>query len=544
MARPLSNVVVVEARYTQQRIPRYRGNPLIEALPPALDDEALADSLLGLPDFSPEQREWPTYERLQMVSGLSSFLVPLPRHLQLARALDSFIRSGYAGRRPASAEHVRVYQSLYEAQQAGRAFNSEMMPPTQEQLSSRVVGMSGTGKTTAIRRIFARYPQVIHHKDFDIFQVPYLHIEAPADGISVKGLATAILRKIDQLIPDGNYYDVYAARRNSSGDLLLNHAARAMHHHYVGVLVVDEIQNLKNAGRSKQTLMAALVTASNELGVPVLFVGTHRATEVLGLDFSQGRRSAGHGFPTWHTLVASGNLEEPEEWEDFISVLWEYQWIRQPVALTQFLSNTLYACCQGVADIAIKLFACAQWRAMLDGTETFAAETLVSILDAELETVKPMLDAMRTGNIAVLSRYEDIPPTALSSLLDDTLNAYEGVRQRGASVRPGNTSFVPAVANVLVQAGIEEDRAVSAAQKVEAAGKAIGIAAGAEAALALTRPRRTTKSGKAKADEGLIDLAPDDYRNAFRRSRANGQSVFSHLQAMGAVCQLDAILQL
>ncbi|SIT49356.1 Transposition protein C [Paraburkholderia ribeironis] len=544
MDRRPSNVVVVEARYTQQRIPRYRGNPLIEALPPVLDDEALADSLLSLPDFSPEQREWPTYERLQMVSGLSSFLVPLARHLQLARALDSFIRSGYVSRRPASAEHVRIYQSLYEAQQAGRAFNSEMAPPTPEQLSSRVVGMSGTGKTSAIRRIFARYPQVIHHKDFDIFQVPYLHIEAPPDGISVKGLATSILRKIDHLVPDSNYYDVYAARKNSSGDLLLNHAARAMHHHFVGVLVVDEIHNLKNAGRSKQVLMAALVTASNELGVPILFVGTHRATEVLGLDFSLGRRSAGHGFPTWRTLVASGNLEEPGEWEDFITVLWEYQWIRQPVVLTQFLSNTLYACCQGVPDIAIKFLACAQWRAMLDGTETFAAETFVSILEAELEPVKPMLDAMRTGNIAVLERYEDIPPTHLESLLDDALNAYEGVRQRGASVRPGNTSFVPAVAGVLVQAGIDEDRALSAAEKVEAAGKVTGIAAGAEAALALTRPRRATKSGKAKADEPLVELAPDDYRNAFRRSRADGQTVFSHLQVMGAVCQLDKVLQL
>lgn len=31
----------VTAVYTEQRIPRFRNNPLIAALPPALDDEAL-----------------------------------------------------------------------------------------------------------------------------------------------------------------------------------------------------------------------------------------------------------------------------------------------------------------------------------------------------------------------------------------------------------------------------------------------------------------------------------------------------------------------
>lgn len=51
----------------------------------------------------------------------------------------------------------------------------------------------------------------------------------------------------------------------------MNHAARVMHSHCVGVLIVDEIQNLSHKGTSKATLMSAFVTASNQLGVPYLF---------------------------------------------------------------------------------------------------------------------------------------------------------------------------------------------------------------------------------------------------------------------------------
>jgi hypothetical protein len=540
----MNNSFVVEARYAQQRIPRYQGNPLIEALPPTVDDDVLADRLLVLPDFDPEQRSWPTYDRLQMVAGLSSFLAPMDRHVQLARAFDTLIRAGYVGRRPGSAGHHKIFQDLYAAQQAGRAFNTAYVPPTEEQLSSRLVGMSGTGKTTTIRRIFSWYPQVIHHRDYHIHQIPYLHIEAPHDGISTKGLAASILRKIDQLVPDTNYFDLHVNRRGTSGELLLNHAARAMHAHFVGVLVVDEIQNLKNAGTTKQTLMSALVTASNELGVPIVFVGTHKATEVLGLDFRQGRRSSGHGFPVWSTFSASNDLSNPGEWEDFVTVLWQFQWLKYPVALTQFLSDALYAACQGVPDIAIKLFACAQWRAMLDGSESFGAKTLISILSAELEPVRPMLDAMRTGNTQVLKQYHDIPPLYLTSLLDDTLAGYEGTRQLGASVRTGDDSFVPAVANVLKQAGIDNGRAVWAAKKVDEAGRVTGIAAGAEAALALTKPRPIAKASKKSAEEPRLNLAPDDYRRAILLAKADGKSVFSHLETMGAARPLDEVLHL
>ncbi len=537
----IANPYAVQARYTEQRIPAFRNNPLICALPPTPSDEELADELFDLPEFNVEQREWPVGDRLHMVAGLSTFLSPLERHLRLARAFDTLIREGYARRGIRTAEHIKVYQRLYEARQEGHAFRRDALRTTSSQLSAALIGWPGTGKTTAIRRIFARYPEAIEHPEHRITQIPYLHIECPHDGISVKGLTASIFRKLDQFVPDCNYTELYPPSR--SAETLLNDCARAMHNHYVGVLVVDEIHNLKNAGKTKTSLMAALVTASNELNVPIVFVGTNKAVRVLGADMSPARRSSAAGFPAWEALECSGNLDEPGEWEYFLLALWRYQWIKNPVPLDAFMSNFVFECTQGIPDIAIKFFACAQWRAMLDGSETFSMDTLSAIMSNELVRTKPMLDAIRDCDMDALNRYEDIAPLHFSSLLDDAMNAYEGVRQRGAGITTESAAFVPGVSSILVEAGIAEERAISMAQKVAEAGKAVGLVEGATEALKLAKPPAPARRKSQTKTEQLVELAPDDYRNAIRNTRENGCKVLDELVKMGAARPLAELIE-
>ncbi len=541
MNSSITNPYAVEACYTEQRIPQYRDKPLIAALPPIPSDDELAEELFDFPSFSVDQREWPASDRLCMVAELASFLCPLQRHIRLARAFDTLIRSGYARRGIRSTEHIQTYQRLYEAKQQGRAFKNDSVRALDVQLSSALIGIPGSGKTTAVRRIFARYPEAIHHPDYNITQIPYLHIECPHDGISVKGLALSILRKLNLLVPDANYIDLYKA--SSSAEVLLNHVARAMHNHYVGVLVVDEIQNLKNSGKTKASLMAALVTAANELGVPIVFVGTNRAEHVLGIDCSSARRSSAAGFPSWGALETSHNIDTPDEWEDFLAALWTFLWIRKPVPLDAEMSNHMYELSQGIPDVAIKLFACAQWRGILDGTESFGLETLDAVMADELRRLRPMLDAIRSGDMDALFQYEDITPLGMNSLLDAAQNAYEGARLRGAAIRADSPAFVPRVASVLVEAGIDDERAHSMAQKVADEGKAVGVVEGASAALRLAKPPRPVGRAQRKAERpASVELAPDDYRNAIRRASEAGTSNLEELISMAAARPLHELL--
>lgn len=291
----MQNTHAVTAHYSPQHIPQFAGNPLIEALPPSMTDDELIQAMTLLPNFAPEQREWEAHDRIMMIESLQNFMVPLRSHMELARALDSMLRAGYVGRAPRTPAHAEISQKIYANQVAGKAFSQSANTRT-PQISTALIGISGMGKTTAVTRWCAHLPRVIYHPEINVYQVPYLHVEMPSDGASVKGLAHGILQKMDELIPEAGYYDLYAARGRAGTDTLMRGVARVMHMHCVGVLICDEVQNLANAKKGGQTVMTELVSACNDLRVPILFIGTNKATRVLDVDFRQARRSSGHGI--------------------------------------------------------------------------------------------------------------------------------------------------------------------------------------------------------------------------------------------------------
>lgn len=534
----------VEAVYSPQRIQRFQGNPLIEALPPTASEEDLVRMLTQLPDFSPEQREWPTAERLNQVAGLADFCVPLARHVQLAFTLDSMLRQGYVGREPRTLAHTKVLQSIYENQKAGAAFVNK---PTHHStaFSTSLIGVSGMGKTRTLQRLEEQWPSVIYHPALHTWQIPVLHIETPHDGASVKGLAHSILRQVDKLIPDANYYETYALKSRASVETLLNHVARVLHLHSVGLLVFDEIQNLENAPKNKQSLMTLLVSASNELGVPVLFVGTNKARRVLSLDFRQARRSVGHGLAYWDRLRKNSS-DEPEEWSGFLGMLWKFQWLNKPVALNAHLSDLMYHHSQGIIDVAIKLFAACQWRAMLDGSEAITAQLIDDVAKKELALIMPMVEALRNNDLKALEAYDDIAPLNMEALLQSIQAKLAGKRVLGAAIRPGDSMFTTSVSNALAALGVDMERANAIADTVESDGVATNVLDAAKKAIdQLTPPKRVRANSKGSGSvPSLPPLEPADLRNASRRAEAARTTVFAQLLKMGAVCDLRAILAL
>ena len=73
------------AEYVPQRVPQFKGNPLIEALPKSVTDEELFEMLTVHPPFDVKQRQWETYERVHMLVELKNFMVPLSRHIECCR---------------------------------------------------------------------------------------------------------------------------------------------------------------------------------------------------------------------------------------------------------------------------------------------------------------------------------------------------------------------------------------------------------------------------------------------------------------------------
>ncbi|WP_085315009.1 AAA family ATPase [Derxia lacustris] len=506
----LSAFGAVEATYQTHHLPQYRGNPMVEALPATLSADELLEFLSVRPGFEPEQRQWATDDRLHMLGTLRSFVVPLQRHIELAQTLDSMLRSGYVGRMPRTPEYMRRCQSIYDGARSGASFSSSSL-----QLSALLMGIPGMGKTTVVKRWFSQFPDVIYHRATNTYQIPRLHIEMPSDGSSIKGLGHAILHAVDRLIPGAQYYETYAKGGRTGADALMRGVARVMNMHFVGFLVADEIQNLANAHKGKQTVMTELVSACNELGVPILFIGTNKAAKVFNQDFRQSRRSCGQGIRHWDRLSNEESTDGVNEWRNFLETLWSFQWTRQPVALDAQFDALMHHYSQGVIDIAIKLFASAQARAMRDGSERLSAELIHEVFETEFELMHPMVDALRRNESELLALYDDVAPISTAALAESV----------GRRTQVLSTAQVPTPHQQ-----------------------------GGTAAASATQHRSNKKtSGKRSADAAVRDATetvtsledrPEDYRQAIQSATDTSAQVYQRMRELGMARPLEALVDL
>jgi hypothetical protein len=538
---------IVAAQYAEQRLPQFKGNPLVEALPPSLTDQGLMDAITLMPGFHVEQRSWDASERLMMLETLQNFMMPMSRHTELCRALDSMLRAGYVGRAPRTAGHSEIFQSIYQKQLAGQTFAQTTNSRT-PQLSTALVGISGMGKTTTVHRWCAHLPKVIYHPDYNLYQIPVLHIEMPSDGSSIKGLAHGILQKVDELIPGANYYDMYAQRGRTGADTLMRGVARVMNLHLVGLLICDEVQNLANSRKGSQTLMTELVSACNDLKVPILFIGTNKAAQVLSTDFRQSRRSSGHGIAPWDRLCP-GTAAEPSEWDVFLDILWQFQWVQKPVELDALLSHHMFECSQGVIDIAIKLFAAAQARAILDGSETLTPDLLLDVYGKEFQLMHPMIEALRTDNYEILCQYDDIAPLNLQQHLENAKRKLGLMKSPLYSVKASSESFVSRLSGGLQAMGAGFEEAEAVATGIASANPDANLAQGfAKAVAAVTKPQPVKRQSKGKVVVELpadrFDARPNDYRRAIAHAQANKVSVLRQLKEFGMAPLYEDVLEI
>ncbi len=176
------------------------------------------------------------------------------------------------------------------------------------------------------------------------------------------------------------------------------------------MLVIDEMQNLVNARRSKDDLLNFLVKMDNIIGVPVVRVGTNEAYPILQGNFRNARRGTGEGGVLWDRMKQEDE-DEWEEWKFFVDGMWKYQWTADYTILTDEIYQALYYETQGIIDLVVKLFKMVQWRAIAEGEEEIITVDLIHEVAKEgLYLVKPMLEAIKSGDIEWMLKYKDIAP--------------------------------------------------------------------------------------------------------------------------------------
>ncbi|MFP3361281.1 ATP-binding protein, partial [Planococcus sp. SIMBA_143] len=72
---------------------------------------------------------------------------------------------------------------------------------------------------------------------------------------------------------------------------------------------------------------------------------------------------------------------------------------------------------QGITDIAVKLFALAQGRAIETGVESITRELIIQVAKEDLKLVQPMLKALKDGRPTELGQFGDIMPMDIEEYL-------------------------------------------------------------------------------------------------------------------------------
>jgi hypothetical protein len=418
------------AEYSEQTLPIYQGNPLIEALPPILTQEEFFELITDLPDYhNIDYNQFTPEERMHMVMTATEFFQPSSQHSHLEQHISRILRFGYRHRNPLENNFWDVVRSIKEQLQEKdeklkkgdlnatssklpkkrmRKRNQNTGNKRTKMLGFTVLGISGIGKTSSFESILSTLPQVIHHnhfngRNFTWTQIVFVKLDCPQDA-SLKGLCFNFFKTLDYILGGKtNYYEKYAKNGKATLNNLIIAIAHVAYIHSIGVLVIDEIQRLSAAksGGSEQ-MLNFFVQLINTVGMPIILIGTPKARSFVSSEFSQIRRSIS-GSPSWE------NMQEDGEWEMCVDSLWQYQYTVTKTALTPELSHRLYYESAGIADLAVKLYILAQTRTIrLGGEEKITEELIASVAHDSLVDAKEMLRALRNRDYAALESYEDV----------------------------------------------------------------------------------------------------------------------------------------
>ncbi|MCA9469972.1 MAG: ATP-binding protein [Nitrospira sp.] len=399
---PDSSELPTLAQYRTPEIPQYQGNPLIEALPPIFTKQEVANRLRILPGVSEEHRHLSPEIRGHLLQTIRTLFIPLSIHLDLEQRLSRMIRMGYEARNPLDPQQCGRIRSQLESLAPDRRISSN---PAGASLGFSLIGMSGVGKTTALNRLLALYPQLIDHRDYaqhpmTMRQLVWAKLECPFDG-SVKGLCLNFLQYVDDRL--GTMYGTNYRPHRRTVDDLLPIMARVASLHHLGILVIDEMQHLseaKSGGASR--MLNFFVQLINTIGLPVILVGTYKALPIVSGEFRQMRRACGQGDGLWPPMA------NDETWKYFLEALWTYQYVKQPCPLTDQFTTLFYEETQGITDLAVNLFILAQQRAISTGRERLTANVVRSVARDSFRLMAPVLTALRTRDYQALSHMEDV----------------------------------------------------------------------------------------------------------------------------------------
>lgn len=149
-----------------------------------------------------------------------------------------------------------------------------------------VVGRSGNGKSSIVERF--RHSHEVRVREDGGPIAPVLHMEMP-DTPDQGQFWSAVLWAL-----------LITHRETAPAKLLKKEAKSALQYAHVSVLVIDEFNNLINAGRKAGDLLASIKELSNALKISIVAFGTQAAINALNSEPQMKSRFQPAPLQRWH----------------------------------------------------------------------------------------------------------------------------------------------------------------------------------------------------------------------------------------------------
>lgn len=321
-------------------------------------EEELMSDLAIIPPYHESIRQKSKNDRLIELSTIYQIYIPSPMTVEIYSKLYlALLRSlQKKSQREAIKQRNENYRAIHQQSYQGILGGSD---------SFTIIGVSGIGKSSAINRSISLISKNnIIETDVPMMKIiPCLIVQCPFDS-SVKGLLLEILRSVDEKLGT-NYYHSAIKSRTATTDMLIGSVSTIALNH-IGLLIVDEIQNVVNSKNGKN-LVGSLTQLINNSGISIGMVGTPECT----LFFEQAMQLARRSIGLYYTA-----LEYNDYFEVFCKTLFQYQYVMQKSEITPAIINWLYEHSAGVLSTVVTLIHDAQEIAILTGREVLNLETL------------------------------------------------------------------------------------------------------------------------------------------------------------------------
>ena len=330
---------------------------IINAMPEMLSGNELISALAILPEYDENIINENIATRLMALSDLYKIYVPSKMSLEVYSKLYlALLRSlQKKGTQISTRQQNENNKAIRKQEYSGIMGGSD---------SFTIIGASGIGKSSAISRAInlITLNRIIEIDKPYTKIIPCIVVQCPYDS-SVKGLLLEILRKVDESL-DSNYYNS-AIKARATTDMLIGSVSQVALNH-IGLLIVDEIQNVVNSKNGK-SLIGSLTQLINNSGISIAMIGTPESSMFFEQAFQLARRSLGLQY---------GAMEYGAEFEALCNILFSYQFVRNQTEISNSMIEWLYEHSAGIVSVVVSLIHDAQEISMLNGRECLDIESL------------------------------------------------------------------------------------------------------------------------------------------------------------------------